>query len=84
LGRLDNKRLAFANGISLAFGDCFAIGFSHPNTICFPASILFTGCNPFRDGASGFVANGVANTGPLASSISFAINTLIKPGFALD
>jgi hypothetical protein len=84
LGRIDNKRCAFADGLSFAFGDRFAIGLFHTNTIGFTTSIGFTGCIPFGDSVSDRVANGVAETGRLAGSIPFAVRGLAKPGFSLD
>jgi len=84
LGRIDNKRCAFANGLSFAFGDRFAIGLFHTNTIGLTTSIGFTCCIPFGDGVSDPVANGVAETGRLAGSIPFTIRGLAKPGFSLD
>jgi hypothetical protein len=84
LGRIDNKRRSFADGISLAFEDCFAIGFSRANTVGFTTNIRFTGCIPYRDSVSDPVSNGVAETGRLAGSIPFAVRDLVKPGFSLD
>ena len=84
MGRIDNKRCAFADGISFAFGDRFAISLFHANAVGFTASIRFTGWIPFRDRVSGSVANGVAETGRLARSIPFAVRGLVKPGFSLD
>ena len=84
MGRIDNKRCAFADGISIAFGDRFAIGLFHTNAIGFTTSIRFTGCIPFRDSVSDPVPNGVAETGRLAGSIAFAVRGLVKPGFSLD
>jgi len=78
LGRIDNKRCAFADGISFAFGECCSIGFFHTN------ALSFTGCVPFRDSVFDAVAIGVAETGRLAGSIRFAVRDLIKPGFSLD
>jgi hypothetical protein len=75
---MDNKRCAFADGISLAFGDCFAVGFFDTNTVG------FTGCISFRDSVSDPIANCVAETGRLAGSIPFALKDLVKPGFSLD
>ena len=60
MGRIDNKRCAFADGIPLAFGDRFAIGLSHANAVGFATSSRFTGCIPFGDSVSSPVANGVA------------------------
>ena len=84
MGRIDNKRCAFADGLSFAFGDRFAIGFFYTNAIGFTASIRFTGGIPFGDGVSGPVANGVAETGCLADRIPFAVRDPVKPGFSLD
>ena len=84
MGRIDNKRCVFADSISLAFDDRFAIGFSHTNTVCFTASSRFTGCIPFRDSVSGAVANGVAETSRVASSVPFPVRGLVKPGVSLD
>ena len=78
MGRIDNKRLAFADNVSFACGDCFPIGFSHPDTICFTSSIVLTGCVPVCDGVS------VDDTGPLSGSVPFAIRDLVKPGFSFD
>ncbi|HEX6563624.1 MAG TPA: hypothetical protein VF020_05030 [Chthoniobacterales bacterium] len=84
MGRIDHKRCAFADGLSFAFGDRFAIGLFHTSAIGFTTSIRFTGGVPFGDSVSDSVANGVAETGRLAGSISFAIRGLVKPGFSLD
>lgn len=84
MGRIDNKRCAFADGLSFAFGDRFAIGVFHTNAIGITTSIRFTGCIPFGDSVSDPVANGVAETGRLAGSIPFAVRGLVKPGFSLD
>jgi hypothetical protein len=84
LGRIDNKRCAFADGVPLAFGDRFAIGLFHANAVSFTPSIRFTGCIPFRDSVSSPVANGVAETGRLAGSIPFSIRGRVKPGFSLN
>jgi hypothetical protein len=84
LGRIDNKRCAFADGISIAFGDRFAIGLFHTNAVGFTTSIRFTDCIPFRDSVSHSVANGVAETGRLAGSNPFAVRGRVKPGFSLD
>jgi len=84
LGWIDNKRCAFADGISLARGDRFAIGLFHANAVGFTTSIRFTGCIPFRDSVSGPVANCGAETGRLAGSLPFTVRGLIKPGFSLD
>ena len=84
MGRIDNKRCDFADGLSFAFGDRFAIGLFHTNAIGFTTSIRFAGCIPFRDSVSDPVASGVAETGRLAGSIPLAVGCLVKPGFSLD
>ena len=84
MGRIDNKRCAFADGISFALGDRFAIGLFHTNAVGFTTSIRFTDCIPFRDSVSHPVANGVAEIGRLAGSIPFAVRGRVKPGFTLD
>ena len=84
MGRTDNKRCAFADGLSFAFGDRFAIGLFHTNAIGITTSIRFTGCIPFGDSVSDPVANGAAETGRLAGSVPFAVRGLVKPGFSLD
>ena len=84
MGRIDNKRCAFADGLSFAFGDRFAIGLFHTNPIGITTSIRFTGCVPFGDSVSDPVTNGVSEIGRLAGSIPFAVRGLVKPGFSLD
>jgi hypothetical protein len=84
LGRIDSKRCAFADGITLAFGDRFTIGLSHANAVGFTTSIRFTGCIAFRDSVSDPVASGVAETGCLAGSIPFPVRGLRRPGLTLD
>jgi len=83
LGRIDNKRCVFADGIPLAFGDRFPVGLFHANAVGFTTSIRFTGCIPFRDSVSDPVANGVAETGSLAGSIPFSVRGRGKPGLSL-
>ena len=84
MGRIDNKRCAFADGISFALGDRFAIGLFHTNAVGFTTSIRFTDFIPVRDSVSHPVANGVAETGRLAGTIPFAVRGRVKPGFTLD
>jgi hypothetical protein len=84
LGWIGNKRCAFADGISLAFGDRFAIGLFHSNAIGFTTSIRFTGCIPFGDSVSDPLANGVAEAGHVARSIPFSFRERVKPGFSFD
>ena len=83
MGWIDNKRCAFADGISLARGDRFAIGLFHASAVGFTTSIRFTGCIPFRDSVSDPIANGVAETGSLAGSIPFSVRGRGKPGVSL-